>query len=461
MSCKGLKNYSKKLNWITIPLILLMVVYISEAFENNISESESVLTWNWDTHPLKEETGIAKLVTHVHSKNPDPFFANVLAAYAHSDILYEKAVLHETETNSGVFEEMLWTCNGECILTASQASKGNAILVEYSENSETVTTASLIGMTDLSPERISVTNARTISTHHNATSHPTVGKQILLTSDITNHLTSGQTFTWIVQIVDSDNMVESLSWVNDTLNPGEIRGLETSWIPTKTGDYKATFFVWEGIAESIVLSYPIELGFTVFEKPPENATNKRITIEIGEPVNRQGLLPIITTETTKLTERLGFVSDWNFLPLNHGEQSPTGGRLSWDILPPGYQYLAISGKKDGMQIEIETTVSREDILHAYPADCHGTPIEILYSQPVTIEVPKGLSSVSVTVSDAGLLPVNGLYKLEFASFFDHHIQLQENAIVIHSERTVCSVDMGDFTTGLYDVVIFRLGDPNK
>lgn len=308
---------------------------------------------------------------------------------------------------------------------------------------------------------VSVTNPRTSDIHRNTTSHPTVGKQILLISNITNHGISEQAFVWLVRIADSDGIVESISWVNGTLNPGEILGLETSWLPTKTGDYKATFFVWKGIEKPIALSYPAKLGFTVLEKPTESATNKRITIEIGEPVNEQGLLPIITTETTERTERLGFVTDWNFLPLNHGERGPTGERLSWDVLPREHRYFAISGQKEGMQVEVGPMVSREDILHGYPVDCHEMSIKILSAQPVTIEIPEGLSSVSVTVSDAGLLPVNGLYKLEFASFFDHHIQLPENATVRHSERTVCSVDRDDFSTILYDVVIFHLETAHK
>ena len=461
MHCNVLKNHGIKLNWVAIPLILLMGADISESFGKDMPESEYRPTWNRDAYPLKDETGIAKLAAHIHPKNLAPFFANTLAAHAHSDILYGEITLHETETNSRVLEEALMAGNGAYIQTAPPAPKSDAIFTEYSGNPEPVTMISSVGMADLSPERVSITNAHTSHTHHNTASHPTVGNQILLTSDITNHGTSGQTFVWIVRIADSDNAVEALSWVNGTLNPGEILGLETSWLPAKTGDYKATFFVWEDIAKPIALSYPIELGFTVFEKPPKSATNKKITIEIGEPINRQGLLPIITTETTERTERLGFVTDWNFLPLNHGEWGPLGDRLSWDVLPPGHQYLAISGKRDGMQVELGTTVGRNDILHAYPADCHGMQIEILSSRPATIEIPENLSSVSVTVSDAGLLPVNGLYKLEFASFFDHHVQLPENAIVRHSERTVCSVATDDFTTGLYDVVIFRLGVPNR
>lgn len=316
-----------------------------------------------------------------------------------------------------------------------------------------------VGTLDSSPERVSVTNARADDARHGAANHPVVGRQALLASDVTNHGISGQAFVWIVQITGSDNAVESLSWVDGTLGPGEALGLETFWIPAKAGDYRAAFFVWEGIANPAALSYPAELGFTVFEEPPESATSKRITIEVGEPVDGRGLLPITTTETTETAGRLGSVTDWNFLPLNHGEWGPFGGRLGWDVLPQEHSYHDFSGKKDGMQVEIEAAFLRNDILLSYPADCRGTPIEILSALPVTIEIPENLSSVSVTASDAGLLPVGGLYKLEFASFFDHHIQLPENARVVHSERVVCSVDADGFPTGLYDVVVFRLEPP--
>lgn len=451
--CNIFKNHGVKLIWIVILIILLMAVYISEAFETNTSEYGHFFTWNIHDYPIKDETRFT-----AYSKNHIPFFVNIAHAQ-HSDILHNETMSHATKTaNSKMSKEIILSDNAADILSTSH--KYDSIFAEYAGNSEILMTALPVRIVANSPYSISVTNARTSDIHHNSDNHLTVEKQILLTSDIVNHETSVQTFVWIVQITDDNNMVESLSWINGTLNSRETLGLETLWLPTKTGNYTATFFVWKDILNPIALSYLTELSFTVFEKPLENITNKMITIEIGNPVNKKGLVPITTTETTELTEHLDFITDWNFLPLNHGKWNLTGSRSSWDNLPLKHQYLAISGIKNDMQVEIEATISREDVLYTYPADCHGMPIKILSMFPATIEIPKNLSSVSVTASNAGLLPVNGLYKLEFASFFDHHIQLPENARIKYSERITCLVDVDNFPTGLYDIIIFHLVVPN-
>jgi len=167
-------------------------------------------------------------------------------------------------------------------------------------------------------------------------------------------------------------------------------------------------------------------------------------------------LPIITTETSSNIESFDFITDWNFLPLNHGEWGPLGDRLRWDTLSSENRIHDFTGISSDGIVQLEPSFSRNAILRIYDANCQGEKIEILSADPITITVPENLSSASVTTSEAGLLPVDGLYILRFASFFDQNVILPENAVIISNEKKRCAVDHEDYPSGEYVNVVFRL-----
>ena len=95
-------------------------------------------------------------------------------------------------------------------------------------------------------------------------------------------------------------------------------------------------------------------------------------------------------------------------------------------------------------------------LRIYDANCQGEKIGILSADPIALTIPENLSSASVTTSKAGLLPVDGLYTLRFASFFDQNVILPENAVIVSQEKKRCAVDHEDYSSGEYVNVVFRL-----
>jgi hypothetical protein len=148
---------------------------------------------------------------------------------------------------------------------------------------------------------------------------PAIGEQVLLMSDIASQENHPQEFVWIAQTMDSKKTTVSLSWINGTINPQSSFSPSTSWIPQETGNYRTVFFVWESLDNPAALSPPVELEYAVVKERLAKNPEKEITITIGNPVNKDGLLPIITTETMTNTESLDSVTDWHFLPLNQGE----------------------------------------------------------------------------------------------------------------------------------------------
>ena len=111
---------------------------------------------------------------------------------------------------------------------------------------------------------------------------------------------------------------------------------------------------------------------------------------------------------------------------------------------------------DGEQVKFDASYVRDAALRIYDADCMGEKIEILSAIPISIKIPENSSSVSITNSKAGLLPVDGLYTLRFASFFDLDVMLPENAVILSSEQKRCAVYHEDYSSGRYVHVVFKL-----
>lgn len=90
-----------------------------------------------------------------------------------------------------------------------------------------------------------------------------VGKQVQITADLRNNQDIEQDFAYIVQIQNEDGITMSLSWLTGKLVPAQSFSPALSWIPSETGKYTATIFVWEGIDNPSALSPTLSLTLNV------------------------------------------------------------------------------------------------------------------------------------------------------------------------------------------------------
>lgn len=90
-----------------------------------------------------------------------------------------------------------------------------------------------------------------------------VGKQVQITTDVTNGQDRSQPFAYIVQIQNGDGIVESLSWITGSLDAGQSLNPSQSWIPTLPGNYTAQIFVWESVNNPDALSPPVTMKILV------------------------------------------------------------------------------------------------------------------------------------------------------------------------------------------------------
>ena len=93
--------------------------------------------------------------------------------------------------------------------------------------------------------------------------HISVDQQIQIVADLTNSQDKIQSFAYLVQIQDEDNVTVSLAWLTGSLSPKQMLSPALSWIPENPGTYTATIFVWESIDNPEALSPPLVLQMKV------------------------------------------------------------------------------------------------------------------------------------------------------------------------------------------------------
>jgi hypothetical protein len=101
------------------------------------------------------------------------------------------------------------------------------------------------------------------ATLENGIWHTKVGKQVQITTDVTNGQDRPQPFAYIVQIQNQDGVVYSLSWITGTLEAGQSLNPSQSWMPTVSGTYTAQIFVWESVNNPDALSPPLTMKILV------------------------------------------------------------------------------------------------------------------------------------------------------------------------------------------------------
>lgn len=90
-----------------------------------------------------------------------------------------------------------------------------------------------------------------------------VDKQIMIVADVANNQDRLQSFAYIVQIKNEDDVTVSLSWLTGMLSPFQTFSPAQSWIPSLPGKYNVEIFVWSGIDNPDALSPPLTMTINV------------------------------------------------------------------------------------------------------------------------------------------------------------------------------------------------------
>ena len=93
----------------------------------------------------------------------------------------------------------------------------------------------------------------------------TVGNQIMITADVSNSQNTQQSFAYLTQVKNENQVVISLSWLTGSLSPRQSLSPAQSWTPTESGLYIIEIFVWESIDNPEALSPPLSMTVKVID----------------------------------------------------------------------------------------------------------------------------------------------------------------------------------------------------
>lgn len=113
-------------------------------------------------------------------------------------------------------------------------------------------------------ERADLKNARLVNSFGEAISQNiNTNQQVQVAADITNKQISPQTFVYIVQILDENEVALKLTWFSGSLNSQQTFSPAISWYSDRPGTYTAEIYVWDSIKNASALADPLKLKIIV------------------------------------------------------------------------------------------------------------------------------------------------------------------------------------------------------
>jgi hypothetical protein len=118
----------------------------------------------------------------------------------------------------------------------------------------TVAATTTVGTAFPPLERAPAANARVVDAFGNSVAEVSVDQQVQIAADVANGQNKDQSFAYLVQVQDASGVTVSLSWITGSLTAGQSLSPAMSWIPSASGSYTATVFVWESVDNPTALS---------------------------------------------------------------------------------------------------------------------------------------------------------------------------------------------------------------
>ncbi len=88
-------------------------------------------------------------------------------------------------------------------------------------------------------------------------------QQVQIVGSIENDKDFSQKFVYVFQVKNSENYIESISWIQGEISPKQNLNVSQSWNPEKSGNYEIETFVWTSLSNPNALSSPITTKITI------------------------------------------------------------------------------------------------------------------------------------------------------------------------------------------------------
>ena len=219
-------------------------------------------------------TGVVRVIDPDMNLDPEAVDNFDVDVWSDSDAGGIDLTVTETNEATGIYEgTVFFTTTDESSGHRLRVAEGDTVTAEYEDNTLPdpyttadeldITATSLIGTVVPPLERAPAANLRTVDAFGNSLDSVTVDQQVQISADLANGQDREQTFAYLVQIQDGDGVTVSLAWITGSLSSGQSFSPALSWIPTASGSYTATAFVWESVDNPTALSPPVSTTVSV------------------------------------------------------------------------------------------------------------------------------------------------------------------------------------------------------
>ena len=246
------------------------VVVGSALIRWNIGEAQ----WLESSYPAGT-SGVIRVVDPDMNWDPENVDNFDVDVWSSSDQGGVSVTITETNEATGVFEgTVTFTVDDESSGHRLRVAEGDTITVEYDDNtlpgpdytsgdSLSITGTSIIGTIVPPLERAPAANARVVDSFGNSLSEVSVDQQVQIEADLVNGQDKDQSFAYLVQVQDANGVTVSLAWITGQLAAGQSFSPALSWIPSSSGTYEATVFVWESVDNPTALSDTVSTSIRV------------------------------------------------------------------------------------------------------------------------------------------------------------------------------------------------------
>ena len=219
-------------------------------------------------------TGVVRVIDADMNLDPEAIDNFAVDAWSDSDAGGIDLTVTETNEATGIFEgTVFFTVSNDSSGHRLRVSEGDTVTAEYEDNTLPdpyttadeldITATSLIGTIVPPLERAPAANLRTVDAFGNSLTAVSVDQQVQISADLANGQDREQSFAYLVQVQDGNGVTVSLAWITGSLSSGQSFSPALSWIPTESGSYTATAFVWESVDNPTALSPPVSTTISV------------------------------------------------------------------------------------------------------------------------------------------------------------------------------------------------------
>lgn len=256
-------------------------VTVSFEFADGVVLSESVpISWNLGSVEFtndvffSEDSVMVRVIDPDMNLDPEAVDQISVDVFSDSDVGGITANAIETSEASGSFTATI-------SLTKNSASSGNRLYAvpgdeisakyndhtlpkPYSESdSLEIQAISRVESSVPSTQRLQNTAINISNSFGKNLQSVSANQQVQIVGSISNTQEYDQKFVYLFQVKNSQNSVESISWVQGQLSSGQNLDVSQSWIPKRSGDYIIETFVWTSLNDPTILSNDMTRSISV------------------------------------------------------------------------------------------------------------------------------------------------------------------------------------------------------